>query len=43
MDWVTNYKFNPMVLYNKINNVFNKLGNIKINGNNNTISNSISI
>ena len=25
---VTNYKFNPMVLYSEINNVFNKLGNI---------------
>ena len=27
---VTNYKFNPMVLYSEINNVFNKLGNIKM-------------
>ena len=28
MDRLTNYKFNPMVLYSEINNVFNKLGNI---------------
>ena len=30
MDRVTNYKLYSMVLYNKINNVFNKLGNIKM-------------
>ena len=30
MDRVTNYELYRMVLYNKINNVFNKLGNIKM-------------
>ena len=30
MDRVTNYELYHMVLYNKINNVFNKLGNIKM-------------
>ena len=30
MDRVTNYKLYSMVLDNKINNVFNKLGNIKM-------------
>lgn len=30
MDWVTFNEFSGMVLYNKINNVFNKLGNIKM-------------
>ena len=29
MDWVTIDEFNDMVLDNKINNVFNKLGNLK--------------
>ena len=29
MDWVTIDEFNDMVLDNKINNVFNKLGNIE--------------
>ena len=30
MDWVTNYELYRVVLCNKINNVFNKLGNIKM-------------
>ena len=30
MDWVTIDEFNHMVLDNKINNVFNKLGNIEM-------------
>ena len=30
MDWITNYKLYAMVLCSEINNVFNKLGNIKM-------------